>query len=793
MAAAICLSGVVTSAQSDATSSWTNVTGASIPSGGGSGQLVVGRKYWITVFAQQRGDAGGQVAFGRLLHGSTAFAESEQVQDGSDGTTRLLYQFQTVWEAVSGEGLQFQHMASSGQTVNSDQVVVLALDLSELTENTDYFWNELATDGGLSTTPLNGATVTFTPGSSDQYLVSTYAQIQHGDTTTRAQSVMVRSGEASSTAPLGRKEVSLISGLTNYQGTLLFRGFSLTAASNTFTERSEASSGTAHTRTHSSVFVLRLGAWDQVQMAFTEGTEDMQATTDYADALQSVSLTPNVTGDFLAFASFTYDAAISRNLEYRLQMAGADQPGTQTSDNYSFLVRDTDEYRPYGLAVKASLTSGASRTIAVEGSVTNATGPPQCAHRSLIVFSLELGGATDTTPGAPTWNTSNGLTLSTTPSLEFTGTDAEGHTLEYEVEITDNHDAWANGDIKTDEQPDSGGSSSLTIHTNPVGGTTWEGHNQVDDRPGQVWKAKGGKLKDWKPNFSAFESNPSLTNGSYLISVYGVDSGIRGDSTIAVWAASTVYSLGAKVKNTSTANANQQFLYVCTTAGTSGGTEPSWTEVEDATFSDNTVVWTAHRGAGPLNPATAANTPTPNWWARSDVTSYNPGAVDGGLKSNIFSGANHFRTTRDAYYCSIVDWRPINTTSDNGITVKARIGSAHNGNLYIDGASTPNNGPRVGDDLVFEAYETFILSTRTSSTHTADFVNTVDGGDTSPFTSGQKVRWTAQTALDAGVNYRARVRCRDTNGTNTWSAWSSDLTFTTASGKPRYYYAQQQG
>ena len=65
-----------------------------------------------------------------------------------------------------------------------------------------------------------------------------------------------------------------------------------------------------------------------------------------------------------------------------------------------------------------------------------------------------------------------------------------------------------------------------------------------------------------------------------------------GDANVSAWAASTAYSLGAKVKPT-TANGN---VYECTTAGTSGTTEPTWPTVDGATVTDGTVVWTCRTG-----------------------------------------------------------------------------------------------------------------------------------------------------------------------------------------------------
>jgi len=56
-----------------------------------------------------------------------------------------------------------------------------------------------------------------------------------------------------------------------------------------------------------------------------------------------------------------------------------------------------------------------------------------------------------------------------------------------------------------------------------------------------------------------------------------------------VWAASTAYALGDVVRPTT----RNSFAYECTTAGTSGATEPTWPTTAGTTVTDGTVVWTA--------------------------------------------------------------------------------------------------------------------------------------------------------------------------------------------------------
>lgn len=64
----------------------------------------------------------------------------------------------------------------------------------------------------------------------------------------------------------------------------------------------------------------------------------------------------------------------------------------------------------------------------------------------------------------------------------------------------------------------------------------------------------------------------------------------------------------------------------------------------------------------------------------------------------------------------------------------------------------------------------------------AGFANPDNGGDTDPFTSGENIQYTVQSALSNSTVYYWRVRGIDPSGSNTWGAWSSTRSFTTGTG-----------
>ncbi len=73
--------------------------------------------------------------------------------------------------------------------------------------------------------------------------------------------------------------------------------------------------------------------------------------------------------------------------------------------------------------------------------------------------------------------------------------------------------------------------------------------------------------------------------------------GFEQHAAVAQWAASSGYSEGDIVRPLAAPAANEERCFRCTTAGTSGGSEPAWdVETPGATTNDNDVVWTEVTG-----------------------------------------------------------------------------------------------------------------------------------------------------------------------------------------------------
>lgn len=96
------------------------------------------------------------------------------------------------------------------------------------------------------------------------------------------------------------------------------------------------------------------------------------------------------------------------------------------------------------------------------------------------------------------------------------------------------------------------------------------------------------------------------------------------------WQAGTAYSLGAYRSPTSPTGV----LYKCTTAGTSGASEPTWTTTLGATVSDGTAVWTAELGPWPTSASGYRHLAALQQASLPGAGSYDLGAVTWDLANN---------------------------------------------------------------------------------------------------------------------------------------------------------------
>lgn len=364
------------------TTSFTDISGLSIA----SGNFTAGRKYLLIVTGIQ--SENGTRAGIRLAHGGTGFTNNEL--DIAVGTgDRAAAGSWTVWTAVGGEAITAQQMISVGtDTASIDNLTLCAFELSggSLTENTDWYFVERATDDALTTTYLDGASITISmPGT---WWVLSWSQI---DTigTNPYKSRINRSGEASSSTPEALFDHNQTAGVW---GMLLGRVFT-TTTSNTFTEQSASGTANDHTRLHSALFALNLDKFDAKGSAYTDASLTL-GTTSFGNQIQTTSLTPSTTTDIFSCAFVVFDHTVSGGeVRMRVQVDGTDVPGTQTSDAYVYSHSDTtnlSQDEPLFLCGLASSQSASSHTIDLDGSTANGA---DVKYRQLVSFTTELAAA----------------------------------------------------------------------------------------------------------------------------------------------------------------------------------------------------------------------------------------------------------------------------------------------------------------------------------------------------------------------------------------------------------------
>jgi len=368
---------------SSTSTTYVDITGASIS----SGSFTAGKKYFIAYCGQFSESGNSTFGWVRALHGSTAFAESEQsYYRSSTAVDYAAICWFTVWTAVASEGVKLQYkIQAATPTVTANFVSLIAIQLTDyLTEGTDYCFDERSTDDSLSTTPVDGASCSITPGSASTWLAMTYAQASRADVTTRQISRMVRSGEASSSLPASNILPEQSSGLWSHYHA---RTFSFGASSNTIKEQAETSAS-AGTRTHSSVFLLNLSRFTASGAAYTEAAQTLSSTT--MTEIQTASITPTVTGDVWSGVSFVHDKTASvADVEFTLQVDGSDQPAGQTTadqDMDQYNTTDTANDIPIGLMTISSMDTS-THTVDLDA---NRNSGADVKYRQVWAVSLDI-------------------------------------------------------------------------------------------------------------------------------------------------------------------------------------------------------------------------------------------------------------------------------------------------------------------------------------------------------------------------------------------------------------------
>ena len=105
-----------------------------------SGNFTVGDKYLIIGNAETNCSVASCDVEIHYEHGTTDFTESFNRLEQDDTAAYYTHTWFTVWTAVSNEGIQMEIISPTAGTKTVDQASIIAINLSDLTENTDWFY-----------------------------------------------------------------------------------------------------------------------------------------------------------------------------------------------------------------------------------------------------------------------------------------------------------------------------------------------------------------------------------------------------------------------------------------------------------------------------------------------------------------------------------------------------------------------------------------------------------------------------------------------------------------------------
>lgn len=326
----------------------------------------------------------------RLLHDSIVFTDAGSFQDNNGAQFwGFLVKF-----SQPGGGAESIILQARTQTAASSTRIYLsqlwAMDLTGLTLNTDYWWNEDTADHTSTTSFEAGASATLTANGTDDFLVIGQAAYQGGTVTDQFFGhISLYESVTNTDEPETKIEYEDTADIRNYW---LARPYTPSAASHTFSVRYKHTGG-AMTVLSSRIFVLRLNAFTQHAIAYSAAS-DAPAVTASWTTTQTASVTPDVTGNWFTLGNYVHDSGSDVNnwTDIRLQFDnGAGLASDPVLGNPSAgPVFDVNDLTPYGVFKMRSLSSGGSRIINLDSSKQSATTPPTIIDRSLISFNAEL-------------------------------------------------------------------------------------------------------------------------------------------------------------------------------------------------------------------------------------------------------------------------------------------------------------------------------------------------------------------------------------------------------------------
>lgn len=334
-----------------------------------------------------------------MFHGNAKFSGSQFSLEPPNGSTAKgsNYLWFTVWPALTSEDISLKIRTSTSTiAIGADNTTLTSLRLDEyLVENTDYFFVTSSVTSSLGTSPLSGASITFTPSAGTDWLVMTTAQLRVSSLVVNYGSLISASGTYNTTTPSASREGE--DAVNTHVITLVRPFLGLAAIPQTFHEASFNLVGASGQRYYSSIFALNLSKFRNYLAEYTDTQVAMQAAdwgTVFPPSTSSI-LTPDVSSDIYTITSAVWNPnALGLELFSRLQTNAGDTPLTQTADRKqeqepADAIDELEWHRQWLTGSSAAFSQTYTWQGDLSGTVTN-NQFIQC--RSMVIFTTELAG-----------------------------------------------------------------------------------------------------------------------------------------------------------------------------------------------------------------------------------------------------------------------------------------------------------------------------------------------------------------------------------------------------------------
>lgn len=552
-------------AQSEVTvsnSGWNNITGTNdsntTASSNGwidSTNFDLTKKYLIIATGSHNSDSLSGKTGLRILHGSTAFNESESIDitQNISASFKKPYFWFTIWTPVANEDIEVQlYWNGTGSTARAEDITLLAIDVTDQIDNGDLYFKEvsnlvdipsvISTTASLSFTPQNsneawwilGYNQTdFTTGSGASFY--NYLKVNDQEAVT-GNSILVTSSEITPIIPL-----STIQSLDNTNNEIEIKAISI---------------NTMQKSRHSAILALNINKLLDQTKTFSTNTTSIYGSDTWNQHLSLPVYNSVNNADWIVFGG----GVMYANQEQIVGRLTLDSNAITDSVGGSQI--EDGEFVPFVLSDYTQNLSIGLKTFKLEVKAYDTAGSPGVAGTWLIAFSKEIS-PTYTNMNLPT-NQSTSQSL--TPQLKMTAVDPDSDYIRYKVKVctneamtqncntydqTSSQTGWSGQDTQSNTAYTSGTQAIYTIQTpldqnqtyywiansiDPAGTNTFHDDNPVPfsftttsapTSPSQLL-TEGSQnptsVSDLTPEFSSIHNDPEGDSASsYQIQVNTAD------------------------------------------------------------------------------------------------------------------------------------------------------------------------------------------------------------------------------------------------------------------------------